>query len=107
MSRSARWPASESDRPVAVEDVDDRCGLNSRDINVSSHARIPDPKLFCHQVGCLSIAEDFGPSLIGREMRPGLVVPPDDRVVELVSKSDAIHGKPIWPLEGADTKVNA
>ena len=36
-----------------------------------------------------------------------MVVPSDNRVVELASKSYAIHGKSIWPLEGADTKVIA
>jgi hypothetical protein len=66
---SHREPVSESDRPVAVENVDDRCRLNSGDINVSSNARIPAAKLVCYQLGSISIAEDLGPSLIGREMR--------------------------------------
>jgi len=65
----ARGPVSESDRPVAVENVDDRRRLNSRDINVFSHARIPESKLVCHQLGRVSIPEDLRPSLIGREMR--------------------------------------
>jgi hypothetical protein len=60
---------SESDRPVAVENIDDSCRLDRRDINVFSHARVPASKLICHQVGCVSIAENLRPSLVGREIR--------------------------------------